>query len=155
MRWLLLAAVVVFAACGGSGSDGPTPTPEATATATATPSPTPEPTCSTEDGELVFDALNSTWDEFYDEITLADSTPRMQLAPRIAELQRIRREVEDQEWPDCGVMAQSFLVSAMEETINGFIAFLAQKADSVIEGHFDRSGNHFKFFTSELEKIRP
>ncbi len=53
--------------------------------------------CSTKDGETVYTLLNDVSQQWDDEVKLATSTSRMSLTPRIAELQNIRRKVQNQE----------------------------------------------------------
>ncbi len=148
VRWLVILAVLGLVGCGtiaGAPSE-PTVTP----TPTAVPSPTPVPPCSTRDGRRVFDALNAHAREWDDAIKLANSTPRMQLAPQIQNLQRIRRDVQAQEWPACGQAAQGLLVALMDAQIEGFIAFLAQRPP---EEHFAWAKAPGEQFGAEMGRI--
>ena len=137
----------------------PTPTPGPTATPRPTPTPVPTPTpapCSTSDGRTVYDVLKQYGAERDDGAKLARSTPRIQLAAQVATLQRIRRDVQAQPWPACAQAAQTLLVSAMNDTIDGLTAFLG---DSSIVGQasatvaLGRADQKMADFRTELERV--
>lgn len=116
---LCLLAVAALAACGTPfGADA---------------APTPIPVCSTKDGKKVYDLVKQYAQEWDDADKLAGSTSRIALAPQVAQLQCIRRDVQAQEYPPCGQDAQTKLVAMMDLTIQGYIDFLAQKPDSVVQ----------------------
>lgn len=54
--------------------------------------------CSTSDGVKVYELFNQISLEWDDALKLAGSTSRMNLPPRIAELQSIRRNIQAQVW---------------------------------------------------------
>jgi hypothetical protein len=149
----ILAALLV--ACGGSddgsgsgAAAGPTSTPRPAATAT------PEPACSTADGERVYDLPSDVSDRWDDAVTLADSTPRMQLAGQIETLQAIRRDLSDQDWPACAERAQSAMRDAMDAAIDAFIAFLGQEPDSTVNAFMADYEDALARFADELAKLR-
>ena len=149
---LFAAMSLVLAACGGSGADEP----ETAASPTSTPRPTATPDlgCSTDDGEQVFDLLSEVSQRWDDAVALADQTPRMQLAGQIGNLQEIRRDAQNQEWPKCGDPAQEALVAGMNAGIEGFIAFLGDEEQSVIDDHFADYQREMRLFQTALIAIQ-
>src|ERR1041385_1615331 len=62
--------------------------------------------------------------EFDDASTLASSTPRDQLSGSISDLQRIRREAEDQLIPACLTNLKTYQVQHMNSVIETLLAFM-------------------------------
>ena len=62
--------------------------------------------------------------EFDDASTLASSVPQAQLNVSIADLQRIRREAEDEVVPPCLADLKSYQISHMNSVINTLLAFI-------------------------------
>jgi hypothetical protein len=91
-------------------------------------------TCMTSDGKPIVGVLRAHTQEWDDTVTLASSTPRMTLAGPVGQLQRIRREVQSQQWPDCGRRAQFALVSTMDAQIDVFTSFMAQRSSAQSDG---------------------
>src|SRR5215207_3493981 len=89
-----------------------------------TPVPTPIPSCTTADGKRVTDILSRYAQEWDDTVRLAGSTPRINLAGPVGQLQKTRRDVQAQEWPECGRRAQGVLIRAMDAKIDAFTAFM-------------------------------
>jgi hypothetical protein len=150
----VLCAAMVLAACGGTGAEGPTPTPEPTPTPTVVPTATPEPVCRTSDGRVAYDLFYEYYQEWSDALDLAGSTPRIQLGAVISDFQRIRREIDRQEWPDCARSAQSKLVAATDILIEALLDFYAD-ADANIDAKLDRSVKIMEEFWAEMRLIRP
>ena len=118
------------------------------------PAPTATPAaCTTRDGKKVYTLLQQYAQEWDDAVHLADSTSRISLAPQIATLQRIRRDVVAQEWPDCGQAAQQHLVKHMDYTIEGFIGFLGQRQDTYVQAAFQLADNELDAFKAELGRV--
>ena len=167
MRWLLiLCLAMLVVACGGAAAEptatpeftatvGPSPTPVPTATQTVTPSPTPEPPCSTDDGQLAFDLLEEFAQEWEDVLAVASSTGRIALSGPVQDLQRIRRDVQRQEWPECAEDAHTNLIAMMDATIDGFLAFMQQKSDLEVNRHIEEATDHQDQFIDEMVKLRP
>lgn len=168
----ILALSVMLVACGAAAATvtpaatatpAPTATPTITPTATPIPTPTPTPTpaptatvtplpvCSTKDGQKVYDLMKQFAQEWDDALKLADSTPRLSLAPQIAKLQEIRRKVQAQEWPSCAQPAYTLLVQAMDQYINGFISFLGQKPEYLTQ--IQQANTTYQSFMAELQRI--
>jgi hypothetical protein len=131
---------------------GPEPTPVPTPVPTPTPVPSPTPVvCSTNDGRKAYDLLKQHGTEWTDAVTLAGSTPRVQLAPQIATLQRIRRDVQAQPWPECAQRAQALLVTTMNGIIDGLTDFLGQRPG--YESKIEASTRTMAEFNAELERV--
>ncbi len=90
------------------------------------PTPTPLGRCSTADAQRLINTLQSKAQEWDDANQLANSTPRISLAPQVQNLQRIRREAAALSVPTCGTKAHALMVSYMDTTINAYIDFLGQ-----------------------------
>jgi hypothetical protein len=67
--------------------------------------------------------------EFDDAAKLATYVPREQLSNSIAELQRIRREAEEEQIPPCLTNLKSIQVQHMNTVIDTLIAFMANSLD--------------------------
>ncbi len=91
--------------------------------------------------------------EWDDANALAGQTPRASLAGPIASLQQIRRNAEDIEVPGCAQGVHDSLVGAMDATITGYLDFLGQKGDFVVNASFDRASNKMREFNNELARI--
>lgn len=91
--------------------------------------------------------LARRWD---DANKLAGQTPRMQLAVQIASLQAIRRDVQDLKPPECSKAAQTALVGTMDATIQGYVDFLAQRPDSVVQASFKTAGEQMLAYGQAL-----
>lgn len=155
---LLVAVLLVAVSCGQQSGKPPSPqaqvtTPTPQPTATQIPTPTPQPTCSLSDGRKVRDALGDVVQEWLDAVNVASETSRLTLAPQVAELQRIRRTVNQMDWPDCATAAKVALVGSMDSTINGFLAFMANKPDSEVKTYFDQSAQSIDIFKDEMQKL--
>ena len=122
------------------------------ATATPTPVPTAE-ACSVqaktfvEETELFF----AEWD---DTNKLAGSTARMSLAPVIAQLQDIRRRVEDVTYPQCASGVRQLMLDYMDGTIEGYLAFLSQESDSTVQARFDEASEAFDQWMAQYTKLK-
>jgi len=93
-------------------------------TATATTTNTPDP-CSTENIKGEVDNVHKHMREFDDASTLAASLPREQLSGPIANLQKIRRDAEDEVVPSCLSNLKELQIKHMNSVISTFIAFLS------------------------------
>ena len=110
---------------------------------------TPTPTC--ESGLPAFaktlDPLAREWD---DANALANSTPRASLAVQIGNLQSVRRRVQDVSAPECGATLKQHLIGTMDATIAGYIAFLGQKPDTEVQGHFTTASSEMKAYQESI-----
>lgn len=109
--------------------------------------------CSTADGRRAITQLRDDLQRWDDAVTLAQATPRISLAPQSAALQGIRRDVDAQYWPPCATAAGGDLTTSMQDTIDGFVAFLGQQPDSVATDDFNRATDALKEYQADLAKI--
>ncbi len=102
----------------------PTATDTAMPTLTITITMTPD-LCASENIKAEVDKVHRHMREFDDASTLAASMPREQLSGPIADLQKIRREAEDETVPTCLSTLKDYQVKHMNSVINTLIAFLS------------------------------
>lgn len=126
----ILILMIVLTACAANPPATPAATePEVEATATeVVPSPE-EPTstldpCSMPQLEKEVNEVHSHMREFDDASALAGSIPREQLSDSIADLQRIRREAQDEEIPACLTTLKEIQVQHMNSVIETLLAFM-------------------------------
>lgn len=129
---LILLALVV-AGCGTPPAppspteteSAATPTSSASETETQPPAPsdTPDP-CVLPQLETEVQNVHRYMREFDDASTLAGSIPRDQLGSSIADLQRIRREAEDEQIPACLSNLRKIQVGHMNSVINSLLIFV-------------------------------
>lgn len=127
---IILVFTVLVTACGrnpavpatDNPSDTPTESPTDSPTVTALPSitNTPDP-CAHENIESEVQKVHKYMREFDDASSLAASLPADQLADAIANLQRIRREAEDQPTPTCLINLKTYQISHMNLVIGTLI----------------------------------
>jgi len=115
---IILAAVLLLVACG-QAEPVATPTLVPTATVTSTPDP-----CSQENITVEIQAVHRLMREFDDASALSANTSREQLKPIIADLQRIRRDAEDQKVPVCLKAFKELQLVHMNTFIQTLIAFM-------------------------------
>ncbi|HCG30762.1 MAG TPA: hypothetical protein DEU95_13860 [Chloroflexi bacterium] len=159
VRAVIVLLAITVVACGGSTveekSEAVPASPAIPILPTlALPTPTSVVTCSTKDGRKVRQLIESVARRWDDALELAQSTPRIQLAAQISNLQQIRRDLEDQDWPDCAASARRALVTAMNAAIDGLIAFMADKPDTTVSGHFRDYAAAMDWFTNEMATLR-
>ena len=129
----ILLLLLALSACGAvNPPETPATTetePEAEATATDVISSTLEPIatldpCSMPQLEKEVQEVHSHMREFDDASALAGSIPREQLSASIADLQRIRREAQDEQIPACLTKLQEIQVQHMNTVIETLLAFM-------------------------------
>jgi hypothetical protein len=120
----LLLVSLLLSACGKKKDDADlTPTPSQ-ASVTTTPDP-----CSSENIKAEVEKVHKFMREFDDASLLAASTPRDQVRSAIADLQRIRRDAEDQEVPSCLRDLKTYQIAHMNTVINTLVAFMGGTVD--------------------------
>ena len=93
-------------------------------TVTVTVTETPD-VCATENIRAEVDKVHKHMREFDDAATLAANIPREQLSGPIADLQRIRREAEDEVVPPCITTLKDYQIQHMNSVISTLITFLS------------------------------
>ena len=130
-----LILTIVLAGCGGSApattSSVPTSTQEPVEQVTATISATPDP-CVSPQLELEVQKVQKHMREFDDASTLASNVPQVQLSNSIADLQRIRREADDEPIPACLTNLKTYQITHMNAVINTLLAFMRSSAPQAI-----------------------
>jgi hypothetical protein len=89
---------------------------------TATPEPDP---CAPENIQAEVEKVHKFMREFDDASLLASNTPVEQLNPSIADLQRIRRNAEDQAVPSCLTTIKQYQLAHMNTVINTMLYMLS------------------------------
>lgn len=157
----LLYLTILLAACGSppatpaATDDGQGEFP-ATATVQITPSasstPTPDP-CGTELVEPEVQKVHRHMREFDDAAILASNLPREQLSDSIENLQRIRREAEDEEVPACLTNLKGYQVDHMNTVINTLVVFMGGADSSALEQGIAMARNQHDQYTLELARL--
>jgi hypothetical protein len=91
--------------------------------------------------------------EFDDASSLAASRPREQLPDAIAELQRIRREAEDQVTPHCLGDLKTYQISHMNSVINTLIAFMGGSDQELVNQGIGLAREQHDQYTLELARL--
>lgn len=115
------------------------------------PTPTPLGRCSSTDAQRLVGAIQTKAGEWDDATHLANSTPRVALAPQIQNLQRIRREAAALTVPSCGARTLALLITYFDTTISAFIDFLGQ--GSQYTTLFARASTQLEAFNTELRHV--
>src|SRR5688572_2443577 len=136
LRFILsiLIFAIAVAGCGNPPATPATSSPVSTDVATdteineSTPSTVSTSTtldpCAPEQVEEEVQKVHSHMREFDDAATLASNMPREQLGDSIAELQRIRREAEDESISDCLGTLKTYQIEHMNAVISTLLAFM-------------------------------
>lgn len=162
----ILFLVILLAGCGGApvnlseGNTGQTTpsTPEAvsklSSSTTAAPatSPTTDP-CSTQQIEAEVQKVHRHMREFDDASLLASNMPREQLSEPIANLQRIRRETEDEQIPACLTNLKKYEVDHMNTVINTLVAFMGGTSRETLEQGIAIARQQHDQYTLELARL--
>ena len=159
---IMLALSLVLAACG---SVAPTPITEyVVVTATMPLATTAMPTavitstvtadlCAPENLQMSVQDIHRFTREFDDASTVAASRPREQLADSIANLQRIRRDAEDQPTPACLATLKTYQVSHMNSVINTLVAFMGGADQQSVDQGIALARQQHDQYTIELARV--
>ena len=128
---MITSAIILAIFLVGCGSSVITPESIPTATITETAIPTLTITitmtpdlCASENIKAEVDKIHRHMREFDDAAKLAASTPREQLSGPTANLQKIRREAEDELVPPCLSPLKDYQIKHMNSVIDTLIAFM-------------------------------
>jgi hypothetical protein len=128
------------------------PTSSPVVEATSEESPTPDP-CSAGQIEAEVQKVHRHMREFDDAAALAGNLPRDQLADSVTELQRFRREAEDEQVPACLTNLRKYQVEHMNSVINTLLAFIGgTDADTLEQGLVIARQQHDQY-TLELARL--
>jgi hypothetical protein len=157
---LVLLFVFLLVACGKNNTPiSITPvrvTPETqfiVITATLPPATnTPDP-CAAENIEAEVQKVHKYMREFDDASTLAASLPQEELADAIANLQRIRREAEDQPTPSCLTDLKTYQISHMNSVINTLVGFMGGADQATVDQGIAIARDQHDKYTLELARL--
>jgi hypothetical protein len=124
MRYLLALFPLLLTACNSASLLAPTATP------------TIDP-CAPELVSAAIEEADGIYARFRDATDLAGSTPRMSLAPMIADMQAIRRDAEAMEMPPCLQDMHKAMIASMNGGIDALQSFLADEDDDVTTALLD------------------
>jgi hypothetical protein len=139
----ILIMTMIFTACGTPPATPASPAATATQAVVSTPtlaetlppSQTPDP-CVLPQLEVEVQNVHRHMREFDDAAKLASNIPREELSDSIANLQRIRRNAQDEKVAGCLTALQTVQIEHMELVIETLIAFMGgtdqQTLDQVI-----------------------
>jgi hypothetical protein len=91
--------------------------------------------------------------EWEDAKTLAGSTSRISLAPVISQLQSIERRVESMDVPLSIKAAHLVLIDSMNDTIQGYLYFMAQDDDSIVSLALQMGKTKYSLYQLNLTEI--
>jgi hypothetical protein len=103
--------------------------------------------------EKYLEIIEDTIEKWDDARSVAANTSRMSLGPQIQSLQEIYREAEDLNIPKCAQDAHDNLLTYMEKTIDGFVAFLGQEEDSAVNRLFSLAEGYLEDWGDEVDAI--
>jgi hypothetical protein len=148
---LLSLAIMPLNACAATAAS-----PEVqyvVVTATVPPiTNTPDP-CGPESIEGEVQKVHTYMREFDDASSLAASRPQEELGNAIAELQRIRRETEDQPTPACLTDLRTFQVSHMNAVINTLVGFMGGSDQATVDQGIAQARDLHDNYTLELARL--
>jgi hypothetical protein len=160
----ILILMIILVGCGNPpATSAPAITETATdveveATSTESTSSTTELTltpdaCSRPQLETEVQEVHSHMREFDDASILASNMPREQLSTSIADLQRIRREAEDEEIPACLTNLKAIQVLHMNSVISTLIAFMGGTDQQTLDQGIALARQQHDEYTLELARI--
>jgi len=154
----ILIFILVLTACGNPpATSAVTQTqavvPTATISEASTLSPTPDP-CARPQVEQEVQKVHKHMREFDDAANLASNIAREQLSDSIADLQRIRREAEDELIPECLTKLKTYQIQHMELVIGTLIAFMGGTTDQqTLNQGIAAAGNLHDQYVTELARL--
>jgi hypothetical protein len=130
------------------------PAPKATAAIRSPtgPSSTPDP-CSTGQIEASVQKVHRHMREFDDASVLASKLPRDQVPVSVADLQKIRREAEDEEIPACLTNLKKYQVDHMNTVINTLLSFIGGSDTKTLEQGIAVARQQHDQYTLELARL--
>lgn len=148
-----LILTILLAGCGNNNTT-PTTVPNATATNTAIPTITitPDP-CAPGSIELEVDKVHKHMREFDDASLLAANVARDKISDAIANLQRIRREAEDQPIPNCLANLKTYQIAHMNSVINTLISFMGSGDQQSVDQGISIARQQHDQYTLELARV--
>lgn len=151
---------IVLASCGNPPATpavtetevGPEATSTVSTASTVGPTGTSDP-CSRPQIETEIQEVHKHMREFDDASILASNMPREQLSTSIADLQRIRREAEDEQIPGCLTNLKAIQVQHMNTVINTLIAFMGGTDQQTLDQGISLARQQHDEYTLELARL--
>jgi hypothetical protein len=151
---------LVLAGCGATpatSSTAPqatwTPEPPQSASAESSPLTLTLDACSPGQIEAEVQSVHKHMREFDDASILASNMPREQLSGSIADLQRIRREAEDEAIPACLTNLKTYQVQHMNSVINTLISFMGGADQQSLDQGIGLARQQHDQYTLELARL--
>src|SRR6266498_45459 len=159
MRFIsILGFMVLLTGCGGVAPVASATKADTTQTANPTAQPalssssTPDP-CSSDQIEAQVQKVHRHMREFDDASTLASNLPLQELSDPIANLQRIRREAEDEQIPACLTNLKKYEIAHMNTVIGTLVAFLGGADQNTLEKSIVIAREQHDQYTLELARL--
>jgi uncharacterized lipoprotein YajG len=159
-HFLIISIFVLTIVLAGCGKAPATSSPVAEATSTAEPQQSVSVTatltpdaCAPGQVEAEVQKVHKHMREFDDASILASNMPREQLSGSISDLQRIRRESEDEIVPACLTNLKTYQVQHMNSVINTLIAFMGGADQQSLDQGIALARQQHDQYTLELARI--
>lgn len=98
-------------------------------------------------------AMDNVIERWDDQLKIAQGTSRIGLSAQVSQLQSIRRDALELEVPACAKRAQATGGKYMEQVIDAFLAFMAQRTDTTVSAAFQESQELQQDFIFEYSKL--
>jgi len=141
---ILISVSLLLVGCGSKA----TPTSIPTLTSTSTPDP-----CAPDNVKAEVYKVHKLMREFDDASLLAANTPRAQISTAISDLQRIRRDAEDQKVPACLSTLKSTQLLHMNTVITTLIGFLGGADQPTVNQGIAAARQQRDQYTIELARL--
>lgn len=135
---------IILTACGKEA----TPISSAAPTITVTPDP-----CAPGNIEAEVNKIHKHMREFDDTSTVAANMPQEQISGAITELQRIRREAEDEPIPSCLANLKTYQIAHMNSVINTLVAFMGGSDQQTVDQYLALARQQHDQYTVELARV--
>ncbi|HSB00633.1 MAG TPA: hypothetical protein VLE49_08280, partial [Anaerolineales bacterium] len=112
----------------------------------------PDPCAAGQIGTTV-EQVNQHMHEFDDTALLASNMQGEQLSSAIANLQKIRREADDEQVPDCLTKLKAYQIEHMNSVINTLIAFVNGTDQQTIDQGINIARQQHDQYTLELARL--
>jgi hypothetical protein len=152
----IFGLMILLAGCGGTAvTPAGTDTKQVmspTSPSTLVPSSTPDP-CSPQQIEAQVQKVHGHMREFDDASILASNLPLQELSGPIANLQRIRREAEDEQIPSCLTNLKKYQIAHMNTVIGTLVAFLGGADQNTLAQNITIAREQHDQYTLELARL--
>jgi len=112
-----------------------------------------EPSCYEQSKDYVAQVKKLS-SEFIDSANeFAGSSPLIQSSSHFSDMQDIRNQVNSLTVPECAQIAHDKLISYMDFQTDGYMSFMSQAGDSIINNNFENASRYFYSWEEEFSKI--